>query len=95
MVERMERHFQLVGTAADKALTPLSGTTERTNCIGINNILREKCLFSLSINLVLQLVQRINSIYSAKRGKKRLKKLSMSNIETASLRGITLTSWAK
>ncbi|KAM6407996.1 DENN domain-containing protein 2B isoform 5-T5 [Rhynochetos jubatus] len=33
-----------------------------------------------------QLVQRINSIYSAKRGKKRLKKLSMSNIETASLR---------
>lgn len=34
-----------------------------------------------------QLVQRINSIYSAKRGKKRLKKLSMSSIETASLRG--------
>ncbi|XP_075402231.1 DENN domain-containing protein 2B isoform X4 [Tenrec ecaudatus] len=34
----------------------------------------------------LQLVQRINSIYSAKRGKKRLKKLSMSSIETASLR---------
>uniref|UniRef100_A0A8B9BD87 DENN domain containing 2B n=1 Tax=Anser brachyrhynchus TaxID=132585 RepID=A0A8B9BD87_9AVES len=34
-----------------------------------------------------KLVQRINSIYSAKRGKKRLKKLSMSNIETASLRG--------
>ncbi|XP_071987860.1 DENN domain-containing protein 2B isoform X2 [Engystomops pustulosus] len=33
-----------------------------------------------------QLVQRINSIYSAKRGKKRLKKLSMSNVETASLR---------
>ncbi|XP_068116436.1 DENN domain-containing protein 2B isoform X2 [Hyperolius riggenbachi] len=33
-----------------------------------------------------QLVQRINSIYSAKRGKKRLKKLSMSNIETSSLR---------
>ncbi|XP_030056882.1 DENN domain-containing protein 2B isoform X2 [Microcaecilia unicolor] len=33
-----------------------------------------------------QLVQRINSIYSSKRGKKRLKKLSMSNIETASLR---------
>ncbi|XP_075402230.1 DENN domain-containing protein 2B isoform X3 [Tenrec ecaudatus] len=33
-----------------------------------------------------QLVQRINSIYSAKRGKKRLKKLSMSSIETASLR---------
>ncbi|KAM6115350.1 DENN domain-containing protein 2B isoform 3-T3 [Pterocles gutturalis] len=33
-----------------------------------------------------KLVQRINSIYSAKRGKKRLKKLSMSNIETASLR---------
>uniref|UniRef100_A0A8D0H8U9 DENN domain containing 2B n=1 Tax=Sphenodon punctatus TaxID=8508 RepID=A0A8D0H8U9_SPHPU len=36
-----------------------------------------------------KLVQRINSIYSAKRGKKRLKKLSMSNIETASLRGIS------
>uniref|UniRef100_A0A8D1Z4N9 DENN domain containing 2B n=1 Tax=Sus scrofa TaxID=9823 RepID=A0A8D1Z4N9_PIG len=34
-----------------------------------------------------KLVQRINSIYSAKRGKKRLKKLSMSSIETASLRG--------
>lgn len=34
-----------------------------------------------------QLVQRINSIYNAKRGKKRLKKLSMSSIETASLRG--------
>nr|XP_034975518.1 DENN domain-containing protein 2B isoform X1 [Zootoca vivipara]XP_034975526.1 DENN domain-containing protein 2B isoform X1 [Zootoca vivipara]XP_034975538.1 DENN domain-containing protein 2B isoform X1 [Zootoca vivipara] len=33
-----------------------------------------------------KLVQRINSIYSAKRGKKRLKKLSMSNVETASLR---------
>ncbi|XP_072475587.1 DENN domain-containing protein 2B isoform X4 [Notamacropus eugenii] len=33
-----------------------------------------------------QLVQRINSIYNAKRGKKRLKKLSMSSIETASLR---------
>ncbi|XP_075044632.1 DENN domain-containing protein 2B isoform X2 [Mixophyes fleayi] len=33
-----------------------------------------------------KLVQRINAIYSAKRGKKRLKKLSMSNIETASLR---------
>ncbi|XP_063800122.1 DENN domain-containing protein 2B isoform X2 [Pseudophryne corroboree] len=33
-----------------------------------------------------QLVQRINAIYSAKRGKKRLKKLSMSNIETASQR---------
>uniref|UniRef100_A0A8C6V4E7 DENN domain containing 2B n=1 Tax=Naja naja TaxID=35670 RepID=A0A8C6V4E7_NAJNA len=38
-----------------------------------------------------KLVQRINSIYSAKRGKKRLKKLSMSNIETASLRGIPLS----
>ncbi|KAL2089042.1 hypothetical protein ACEWY4_015941 [Coilia grayii] len=33
-----------------------------------------------------KLVQRINSIYSSKRGKKRLKKLSLSNIETASLR---------
>ncbi|XP_077819605.1 DENN domain-containing protein 2B isoform X4 [Macaca mulatta] len=33
-----------------------------------------------------KLVQRINSIYNAKRGKKRLKKLSMSSIETASLR---------
>ncbi|KAJ3593980.1 hypothetical protein NHX12_006312 [Muraenolepis orangiensis] len=33
-----------------------------------------------------KLVQRINSIYCAKRGKKRLKKLSMSNLETASLR---------
>lgn len=33
-----------------------------------------------------KLVQRINSIYSAKRGKKRLKKLSVSNVETASLR---------
>ncbi|XP_074086362.1 DENN domain-containing protein 2B isoform X3 [Macrotis lagotis] len=33
-----------------------------------------------------QLVQRINSIYNAKRGKKRLKKLSMSSIETTSLR---------
>ncbi|RXM27165.1 Suppression of tumorigenicity 5 protein [Acipenser ruthenus] len=33
-----------------------------------------------------KLVQRINNIYSAKRGKKRLKKLSMSNIETSSLR---------
>uniref|UniRef100_A0A672JHB2 UDENN domain-containing protein n=1 Tax=Salarias fasciatus TaxID=181472 RepID=A0A672JHB2_SALFA len=36
--------------------------------------------------LCLQLVQRINSIYCTKRGKKRLKKLSMSNVETASLR---------
>uniref|UniRef100_A0A669CL52 DENN domain containing 2B n=1 Tax=Oreochromis niloticus TaxID=8128 RepID=A0A669CL52_ORENI len=35
-----------------------------------------------------KLVQRINSIYCTKRGKKRLKKLSMSNVETASLRGI-------
>uniref|UniRef100_A0A3B5LUS5 DENN domain containing 2B n=1 Tax=Xiphophorus couchianus TaxID=32473 RepID=A0A3B5LUS5_9TELE len=34
-----------------------------------------------------KLVQRINSIYCTKRGKKRLKKLSMSNLETASLRG--------
>uniref|UniRef100_A0A4W5LNB5 DENN domain containing 2B n=1 Tax=Hucho hucho TaxID=62062 RepID=A0A4W5LNB5_9TELE len=33
-----------------------------------------------------KMVQRINSIYSTKRGKKRLKKLSLSNIETASLR---------
>uniref|UniRef100_A0AAA9SAK4 DENN domain containing 2B n=2 Tax=Bos TaxID=9903 RepID=A0AAA9SAK4_BOVIN len=33
-----------------------------------------------------KLVQRINSIYNAKRGKKRLKKLSMSSIETSSLR---------
>ncbi|KAI5614641.1 suppression of tumorigenicity 5 protein [Silurus asotus] len=33
-----------------------------------------------------KVVQRINSIYCAKRGKKRLKKLSLSNIETASLR---------
>uniref|UniRef100_A0A8C8GKS9 UDENN domain-containing protein n=1 Tax=Oncorhynchus tshawytscha TaxID=74940 RepID=A0A8C8GKS9_ONCTS len=33
-----------------------------------------------------KIVQRINSIYSTKRGKKRLKKLSLSNIETASLR---------
>ncbi|XP_012884134.1 PREDICTED: suppression of tumorigenicity 5 protein [Dipodomys ordii] len=36
--------------------------------------------------VVEQLVQRINSIYNAKRGKKRLKKLSMSSFETASLR---------
>uniref|UniRef100_A0A671VD60 DENN domain containing 2B n=1 Tax=Sparus aurata TaxID=8175 RepID=A0A671VD60_SPAAU len=34
-----------------------------------------------------KLVQRINSIYCTKRGKKRLKKLSMSNVETTSLRG--------
>uniref|UniRef100_G3PSS5 DENN domain containing 2B n=1 Tax=Gasterosteus aculeatus aculeatus TaxID=481459 RepID=G3PSS5_GASAC len=33
-----------------------------------------------------KLVQRINSIYCTKRGKKRLKKLNMSNVETASLR---------
>uniref|UniRef100_A0A8C4H6F1 DENN domain containing 2B n=2 Tax=Dicentrarchus labrax TaxID=13489 RepID=A0A8C4H6F1_DICLA len=33
-----------------------------------------------------KLVQRINSIYCTKRGKKRLKKLTMSNVETASLR---------
>ncbi|CAO2582796.1 DENN domain-containing protein 2B [Lemmus lemmus] len=33
-----------------------------------------------------KLVQRINSIYNAKRGKKRLKKLSMSSLETSSLR---------
>ncbi|XP_038934122.1 DENN domain-containing protein 2B isoform X2 [Rattus norvegicus] len=33
-----------------------------------------------------KLVQRINSIYNAKRGKKRLKKLSLSSLETASLR---------
>ncbi|KAJ8396717.1 hypothetical protein AAFF_G00015550 [Aldrovandia affinis] len=33
-----------------------------------------------------KLVQRINSIYCSKRGKKRLKKLSLNNIETASLR---------
>ncbi|XP_061077622.1 DENN domain-containing protein 2B-like isoform X2 [Conger conger] len=33
-----------------------------------------------------KLVQRINSIYCTKRGKKRLKKLSLSNIDTASLR---------
>ncbi|XP_030649572.1 DENN domain-containing protein 2B isoform X1 [Chanos chanos] len=33
-----------------------------------------------------KLVQRINSIYCTKRGKKRLKKLSLSSIETASLR---------
>ncbi|XP_040612550.1 DENN domain-containing protein 2B isoform X2 [Mesocricetus auratus] len=37
-------------------------------------------------NPSMQLVQRINSIYNAKRGKKRLKKLSMSSLETASLR---------
>lgn len=40
-------------------------------------------------NFFSQLVQRINSIYSTKRGKKRLKKQSMSNVETASLRGET------
>ncbi|KAM8895108.1 DENN domain-containing protein 2B isoform 1-T2 [Spinachia spinachia] len=33
-----------------------------------------------------KLVQRINSIYCTKRGKKRLKKLNMSNVEAASLR---------
>ncbi|KAI1889833.1 hypothetical protein AGOR_G00167000 [Albula goreensis] len=33
-----------------------------------------------------KVVQRINSIYCSKRGKKRLKKLSLSNIETSSLR---------
>ncbi|KAG9331819.1 hypothetical protein JZ751_016973 [Albula glossodonta] len=33
-----------------------------------------------------KLVRRINSIYCAKRGKKRLKKLSLSSIDTASLR---------
>ncbi|KAI4889266.1 hypothetical protein NFI96_013531, partial [Prochilodus magdalenae] len=33
-----------------------------------------------------KVVQRINSIYCTKRGKKRLKKLSLTNIETASLR---------
>lgn len=33
-----------------------------------------------------KLVRRINAIFSSKRGKKRLKKLSLSNIETASLR---------
>ncbi|XP_043561787.1 suppression of tumorigenicity 5 protein [Chiloscyllium plagiosum] len=33
-----------------------------------------------------QLVRKINGIYSAKRGKKRLKKLSLSNFENASLR---------
>ncbi|KAG7276675.1 hypothetical protein CRUP_032024 [Coryphaenoides rupestris] len=37
-------------------------------------------------NTGLKLVQRINAIYCTKRGKKRLKKLSMSNLETASLR---------
>nr|XP_038934138.1 DENN domain-containing protein 2B isoform X4 [Rattus norvegicus] len=37
-------------------------------------------------NPPMQLVQRINSIYNAKRGKKRLKKLSLSSLETASLR---------
>ncbi|XP_075827961.1 DENN domain-containing protein 2B isoform X2 [Microtus pennsylvanicus] len=37
-------------------------------------------------NPPMQLVQRINSIYNAKRGKKRLKKLSMSSLETSSLR---------
>uniref|UniRef100_A0A672MPY9 Suppression of tumorigenicity 5 protein-like n=1 Tax=Sinocyclocheilus grahami TaxID=75366 RepID=A0A672MPY9_SINGR len=36
-----------------------------------------------------KVVQRINSIYCTKRGKKRLKKLSLSNIETASLRAHT------
>ncbi|XP_043938751.1 DENN domain-containing protein 2B isoform X3 [Protopterus annectens] len=33
-----------------------------------------------------KVVRRINSIYSAKRGKKRLKKLSLSNLESASMR---------
>ncbi|KAM9825901.1 suppression of tumorigenicity 5 protein [Syngnathus typhle] len=33
-----------------------------------------------------KLVQRINSIYCSKRGKKRLKKLSMTNLDTSSLR---------
>lgn len=44
--------------------------------------------------LCLQLVQRINSIYCTKRGKKRLKKLSMSSVETASLRGKGLFAMA-
>uniref|UniRef100_A0A3P9HM67 DENN domain containing 2B n=1 Tax=Oryzias latipes TaxID=8090 RepID=A0A3P9HM67_ORYLA len=39
-----------------------------------------------------KLVQRINSIYCTKRGKKRLKKLSLSNVETASLRGKVILS---
>lgn len=46
------------------------------------------CFLSTSHKFLLfQLVQRINSIYCTKRGKKRLKKLSMSNVETTSLRG--------
>lgn len=43
--------------------------------------------FLLFVFVLNQLVQRINSIYNAKRGKKRLKKLSMSSLETSSLRG--------
>lgn len=60
----------------------------------IKSFIAGKCLALLFSHFpILQLVQRINSIYSAKRGKKRLKKLSMSNIETASLRGTTHASW--
>ncbi|GAA6074072.1 suppression of tumorigenicity 5 protein isoform X1, partial [Tachysurus ichikawai] len=41
---------------------------------------------SVLIRAYSAVVQRINSIFCTKRGKKRLKKLSLSNIETASLR---------
>uniref|UniRef100_A0A8B9T272 DENN domain containing 2B n=1 Tax=Anas platyrhynchos TaxID=8839 RepID=A0A8B9T272_ANAPL len=47
---------------------------------------------SLSTTSELLSTQSIPST-AAKRGKKRLKKLSMSNIETASLRGTTRASW--
>uniref|UniRef100_A0A8C5QV74 DENN domain containing 2B n=1 Tax=Leptobrachium leishanense TaxID=445787 RepID=A0A8C5QV74_9ANUR len=52
-----------------------------------DNLSTTSSLLARRARRIPKVVQRINSIYNAKRGKKRLKKLSMSNLETASLRG--------
>nr|XP_057944417.1 suppression of tumorigenicity 5 protein [Doryrhamphus excisus]XP_057944418.1 suppression of tumorigenicity 5 protein [Doryrhamphus excisus] len=72
----------------DETLLPPQMGVSASSCI-----LLDESLCGTSDNLashrhwkIPKLVQRINSIYCTKRGKKRLKKLSMSNLDTSSLR---------
>uniref|UniRef100_A0A7N6A6Z4 UDENN domain-containing protein n=1 Tax=Anabas testudineus TaxID=64144 RepID=A0A7N6A6Z4_ANATE len=67
--------------------TPAPGIPRSAKTEGNTPMRIQDRLPRISSFLCLQLVQRINSIYCTKRGKKRLKKLSMSSVETASLRG--------
>uniref|UniRef100_A0A4W4G3I8 UDENN domain-containing protein n=1 Tax=Electrophorus electricus TaxID=8005 RepID=A0A4W4G3I8_ELEEL len=71
----------------DTLLLPQLGVSSGS-CVLLDDSLSRACdtLASRRHRRVPKVVQRINSIYCTKRGKKRLKKLSLSNIEAASLR---------